>query len=61
MPERPSVDDAGSSVSGLRQDEVEDVGFVAELEALGVAEVVAVDLVGERAVPLDRDLVTSVR
>src|SRR3546814_5314551 len=38
-----------------RQHEVDDVGFVAQLELLGVAEVVAVDLVGERAVAGDGD------
>jgi glycerophosphoryl diester phosphodiesterase len=35
----------------LREDEVEDVRLVAELEALGLAEVVAVDLVREGPVP----------
>ena len=40
---------------GHGQDEVEDVGLVAELEALGLAEVVAVDLVRERAVAGDRE------
>ena len=34
-----------------------DVGLVAEVEAVGLAEVVAVDLVRERAVALDRELV----
>ena len=39
------------------QDEVEDGGVVAEHQLLGVAEVVAVDLVGERAVADDRERV----
>jgi len=39
----------------VRDDEVEGVGLVAQLEAVGVAQVVAVDLVGEGAVALDGD------
>ena len=42
--------DAGEEQRRLLHHEVEDLGLVADLEVLGVAEVVAVDLVRERAV-----------
>ena len=49
----------GSSTrwSGPRDDEADGVGDVVELEAVDLAEVVAVELVGERGVVLDDDVV----
>src|SRR5918995_3362485 len=46
----PRPPPGGTRQSPLRQDQVEHFGFVAELEHVGVAQVVAVDLIGDRAV-----------